>query len=283
MKTDAPRGTLRLLPKIQPSGLNPARDVWVYLPSGYERDRTRRYPVLYMHDGQQIWDSPAAAYGGWKIDTSADRLIAEQKIEPLIIVGVLNSQLRTEEYVGYGAYFDAPEGLDVSRKDQFTALAEGYRAFLIDELKVRIDSSYRTLPDREYTAVAGSSFGAGVSLWLALSRSDVFSKVGGLSGGNYGYSDATPSDKNVFQPFPFLIAQLVQKKAAVKVYLDCGGQDLDAIFLPRTQDLGAALVAQGWQEGIDLLTVIDGKAGHNEAEWAKRTPGMLEFLFGTRE
>lgn len=276
---DSPASTLELLADIKPSGNNPKRDVMVYLPPGYAAQPEKRYPVLYMQDGQQLWDSRAAANGGWKLDTTADRLIAQGLMEPLIIVGIMNTSKRAEEYVGYGAYHRAPDGLDTSKKVEYTTMSQGYQDFLIKELKPLIDARYRTLPNRENTAVGGSSFGAGVSLWMALTRSDVFSKAAALSGGNYLYEDVSRLEKNFYQPYPFLIDRVLDKKLPVTIYLDCGGKDVDAIFLPRTREMIAALQAKGWQDGKDLKWVVDEGAGHNEAQWAKRAPEFLTFLF----
>ncbi len=279
---ESPKSTLQYFPDMKPKRVNPKRDVYVYLPPGYALNPEKRYPVLYMHDGQQLWDSRAAANGGWKMDTTADALIAQGKIEPLIIVGVENTSKRPEEYVGFGAYFQAPEGLDTSKKAEILALSQGYSDYLITVLKPFIDTNFRTLPDRENTGIAGSSFGAGISLWVGMSHSNLYSRIAAFSGGNYLYDDETRKDKNFYQPYPFLVQQVIQEKIPVKLYVDCGGKDVDAIFLPHTRNLIEALLQKGWKEGVDLMTVIDENAGHNEIQWAKRAGTMLEFLFPHR-
>jgi predicted alpha/beta superfamily hydrolase len=278
---DSPRGVLQLLENVKPEGPNAARRIWVWLPPGYFRDASRRYPVLYMHDGQQVWDGPRAAFGGWKVDTAIEGLAAAGKIEPAIVVGIENSSERTREFIGYSAGHGLPaERVSTEERKTSLALAEGYRAFLVDELKPWIDRHYRTLPGREHTAIAGASFGAGVSLYIGFTRPEVFSMIGALSGGNYDAADSSRSNRNFYNAYPWLIDRAIKPPPGMKVYLDCGGRDVDALFLPRTREMHAALVKLGYAEGKDLLYRIDETASHNEQAWAKRFPECLEFFFG---
>ncbi len=276
---DSPKGRIEFYPAMKPSRLIPPRDVWIYLPPGYDKDAARRYPVLYMQDGQQVWDSKAAAHGGWKADTAQERLLAEGKVEPFIIVAIRNSSFRNPEYIGYSAYYGLPEDrVNAKIKTDGESYSDAYRSFVCDELKPFIDSRYRTKTEREFTAIAGASFGASVSLYIAFTRSDLFGIVGAFSGGNYLPDDAARRDRNFYQPYPWLIAHAVSKKD-MKVYLDCGGMDVDAAFLPRTRDMIRALEEAGYREGVDLMSRIDEKAGHNEAGWATRFPACLLFFF----
>lgn len=146
------------------------RDIAVYLPPGYGSTRSVRYPVLYMHDGQNLFDA-ASAFGGveWGVDETAERLIAAGRIAPLIVVGICNTPDRLLEYTPVADVRHGGGG------------AESYGRFLIEELKPAIDSTYRTLPDREHTGVAGSSLGGLVSLHLGIAYPEVFSRLGVVS------------------------------------------------------------------------------------------------------
>ena len=136
-----------------------SRDIIVWLPLDYETEPTRRYAVLYMHDGQNIIDPRTSAFGvDWQADETADSLIRSVKIVPFIIVGIYNTADRTAEY--------SP-----------TRKGAAYGDFLIRTVKPMIDRNYRTLPDREHTAVACSSMGGLISFMLVWEHPEVFSKV----------------------------------------------------------------------------------------------------------
>ena len=167
----------------------------VWLPPSYETETKRRYPVLYVHDGQNLFD-PATAFAGvdWQLDETADSLVRAEKIEPVIIVGIANTMARLEEYT--------PKR---GRK---------YAAFLIDEVKPFIDRTYRTLPDRQHTGVLGSSLGGLISFYLVWWHPEVFSMAGCLSGSwmwdNAASLRVAESDRPPAPP--------------IRIYLDHGGE-----------------------------------------------------------
>ena len=135
------------------------RDLVVWLPPGYEADVSRRYPVVYMHDGQNIFDPATSAFGtDWSIDETADDLIKKKSIEPIIVVGIYNTSDRLKEYTP-------------------GALGTAYMDFIIRVVKPFIDSTYRTKPDRKNTIVGGSSAGGIMSFMLVWEHPDVFSKA----------------------------------------------------------------------------------------------------------
>src|SRR5258707_8575072 len=151
------------------------RDVLVYLPRGYRRFSGRRYPVLYLHDGQNIFDA-ATSFSGveWGVDETAERLIKESLIEPLIVVAVANTgEQRIHEYAPTQGVFDAK----AKRKRRSKGLARQYAHFLIDELKPYIDRKYRTNPDAEFTGLGGSSLGGLVTLAIGVLYPHVFRRL----------------------------------------------------------------------------------------------------------
>ena len=147
--------------------LKTPRDIIVYLPPGYDESREARYPVLYMHDGQNLFDAATAFLGNeWGLDETAERLIAAAEMQPLIIVGVYNTgNERVAEYT------------PIKDKRGRGGRARAYGKLLVKELKPLIDSEFRTLPDTANTALGGSSLGGLVSLYFGLEHPEVFGKL----------------------------------------------------------------------------------------------------------
>jgi predicted alpha/beta superfamily hydrolase len=146
-------GNIQSHPDFESRVLGNRRDVLVYLPPGYRRARTRRFPVLYLHDGQNVFDA-ATAFGGneWQVDETAQRLVTQKLIDPVIIVAVANTgEARIHEYT------PTRGRLPGGRRKRSKGLLRQYGSFLINELKPFIDARYRTLSAPEYTGLGGSS------------------------------------------------------------------------------------------------------------------------------
>lgn len=245
--------------------LNNDRDVLVYLPPGYDATKSRRYSVLYMHDGQNLFDGATSFIPGqeWRVDETAQRLIAAGKIEPLIIVGINNAgKDRINEYT------PAEDA-----KHKMGGKADLYGRMLVEELKPFIDSHYRTKKDSEHTGLGGSSLGGLVSLYLAVKYPAVFRRAAVVSPSVWfanmqivHYVDALP------------------KKPKVRIWMDIGTKEggtteeaqqtvKDARLLKET------LINKGWRLGKDLNYFEAGGAEHNEGAWAARVESILTFLF----
>lgn len=245
--------------KFQKPGTQlPPRDVFLWLPGGYQIHPQWKLPVLYMHDGQQVWDSQASAWGGWKVETAARRLISEGKIPPLMIVGVANSPLRGQEFL---SWVPGRAGASSSRGQ----MAADYGEFFAREVKVWVDKTFRTLPGRESTAIVGSSNGASISLCLSALYPETYGLVAGLSGAN--------------APAPVLL-NLNHQPESFKIYLDCGGMDLDGHLAPTVEKYYRGLLEKGFTAGQNLQYHFYPEALHNEAAWAQRMPQILEWFFG---
>jgi predicted alpha/beta superfamily hydrolase len=240
------------------------RDVIVYLPPGYETDQQKRYPVLYMQDGQNIFDGATSFIQGneWRVDETAQALIQSGAIEPIIIVGVYNTSDRIDEYT---------PARDPKYKQG--GKADLYGRLLVEELKPLIDTTYRTLRDARHTGLGGSSLGGLVSLYLGLKYPQTFSRLAVVS------PSVWFADRTIVRDVLTL-----KMKPSVRLWVDIGmneGQDeLDSI---QTADdarlLRDALIARGWKSGSDLsYTEIEG-AQHNEPAWAKRVEPILKYLF----
>lgn len=228
------------------------RDVIVWLPPGYYENTEQRYPVLYMHDGQNIIDPETSFLGiDWQIDETADSLIKLNKIEPMIIVGVYNTTNRRTEYsendTGY-AYID----------------------FLAGELKPMIDKRYRTKPERENTAVAGSSMGGLISFMAAWEKPEVFAKAACLS----------PAFKIGKYDFVDNVLTYEGKLKDIFLYIDNGGIGLDNSLQAGIDEMLTAIKNIGYQEGENFVWVKDKFAEHNESAWAERAHLFLKLFFG---
>lgn len=240
------------------------RDIIVYLPPGYDVNKKRRYPVFYLHDGQNLFDGATSFIAGkeWRIDETAQALIAAQAIKPLIIVGVYNTSERISEYT-------PTRDAEVKQGGR----ADLYGRMLVEELKPFIDSQYRTLGGRDDTGLGGSSLGGLVSLYLGLKYPQVFGKLAIVS----------PSvwwDKRTILGS----VQALAKRPRTRIWLDIGtkeGRDT-AEATSGARALRDALIAKGWREGADLKYFEAEGAEHNETAWAERVAPILKFLYGKK-
>lgn len=231
------------------------RDVIVWLPPDYNEDIDENYPVLYMHDGQNIIDPQTSSFGvDWQIDETADSLITNNFIEPVIIVGMYCTDNRYIEY---------------SENDTGYA----YLNFIANDLKPIIDNRYRTKPDRENTAIAGSSMGGLISFMAAWEYPDVFSKAACLSPAlkirSYNYVDN--------------VMNYDGEKKDILLYIDNGGIALDDSIQTGVNQMLAALENKGFEPDKDYVWYKDENAVHNEAAWAKRAWRFLTLFFNEED
>lgn len=257
-------GTLKTHPGFKSQFLAP-RDVIVYLPPGYEKEQARRYPVLYMHDGQNIFDSSSAGME-WQMDEIAERLISSGQIEPVIIVGVFNTDARVFEYT--------PTVVDRKQADgspiKLGGKADLYGRLLIEELKPFIDRTYRTLPDPRHTGLGGASLGGLVSLYLGLEHPDVFGNL-------LVVSPSVQWDDHVI----LKTVSALSAKTAQRIWVDMGSREGD-IALEAVRRLRETLLAKGWKPGPDFHYWEQEGAAHDEIAWASRVEPMLRFLYGKK-
>ena len=244
-------GTVRFHRGFVPTSLKYARRITVWLPPSYDSALARRYPVLYMHDGQNIID-PRTAFGGheWHADEVADSLIRHGKMEEIIIVGISNSPDRTLEYSD-------------------TTNGRAYASFVVDQLKPMIDSTYRTKSDRANTAVMGSSMGGLISFLFVWWHPEVFSKAACLSSAFRWDHDKILHQVDTARELP----------RDIKIYLDCGTAGLEGELRPGFERMHQLLEAKGLIEGKTLTGFLDEGAEHTERAWANRLWRPLEFLF----
>ena len=240
--------------------LDSPRNVLVYTPPGYGEDTERRYPVLYMHDGQNLV-RPEDAFGGiaWAVDETAQNLIQAGEVEPLIIVGIYNTPHRVDEYT----HVKAERG----RMRGHGGKADQYGRMIIEELKPFIDREYRTKPEREFTGLGGSSLGGLVSLYLGLKRPDVFSRLAVMSPSAWWANNQIIRD----------VAR-IGERLPLRIWLDIGKREGPRIK-HQVRALKEILLANGWTQGADFAYAEIPQARHEEAAWAARFGDVLKFLY----
>jgi predicted alpha/beta superfamily hydrolase len=251
-------GDVRVWQGVSSSGLA-ARDILVYLPPNYESE-AQYYPVLYMHDGQNIFDDLTAYAGEWGVDETAQTLAARGL--PCIVVGIPNGgEARLDEY---GPWYD-------ERLKQHTATGQGgraleYLAFLLGNVKPLVDASFRTSRLRSQTGISGSSMGGLVSLWAALEARETFGFCAALSSSFWlgGKLEA------------FVSARV---SPDLRIYLDVGGKESNVkaqqnAYLKSNRKIRDLLESQGY----DLIYLEDANGLHNEADWRRRFPAALEWF-----
>jgi predicted alpha/beta superfamily hydrolase len=233
-------------------------DLLIYLPPMYEAEPERRFSVLYMHDGQNLFDPETSFIKGnyWRMGETADALTESGAIEPLIIVGIYNAgDRRIHEYTPFE---DRRLG---------GGLADVYGRMLVEELKPFVDEQYRTLPGAENCGMGGSSLGGLVSLYLGLRYPSVFAKLAVMSPSVWWRNRAILKT----------IAALPQRPE-LRIWLDIGTKE-STQAVPDARRLRDWLIKKGWQLGENLAYFEAEDAQHTESAWAQRVGPMLKFLF----
>ncbi|MBL8153715.1 MAG: alpha/beta hydrolase [Anaerolineae bacterium] len=238
-------GDLRVLPHLYSAQLHNRRDVLALLPPSYAEAEDRRYPVLYMHDGQNLFDRHIG-FGGqeWEVDETMQSLAAEGL--EAIVIGLTNTPQRFQEYNPFAGAWKG-RGAD-------------YLRFIAQTVKPLIDSAFRTLPDRDHTLLFGSSMGGLISLYGFLAYPEIFGRVGAMSPSLWVGSGAIYHEIDT-QPF-----------IPGRIYLDNGTRE------PSARRLKTHLVQKGYVLEQDLRYVVETGGEHHEPAWARRLPDALRFL-----
>jgi predicted alpha/beta superfamily hydrolase len=250
-------GQLRKHEQFRSRFLRNQRDLIVYTPPGYAEQPSRHFPVLYLQDGQNLFDGATSFIPGqdWHVGQTADHCILAGKVEPLIIVGMYNTKARIREYTPT----HVPR-LGGGRADR-------YAKFLLEEVRPFIDREYRTLSGSRHMGIGGSSLGGLVSLYLGLKHSRIFGKIAALSPAVWWNQLAIHrfAQANAVEPHP-------------RVWLDIGTREGQRIVreVERFRDV---LLEKGWKLGVDLHYERVEGAEHNEAAWAQRVGPFLQFLY----
>ena len=261
-----------------------ARRADVWLPPGYPAPGVR-YRVLYMHDGQNLFDPRTANFGvDWGVDETLARLSADGTVAPAIVVGIWSTDKRFQEYCPAAPYHALPPETRaaLARERPGEPLSDEYLRFLVEELKPYIDQHYATRPGRAHTWVAGSSMGGLISLYAALEYPKVFAGAACLST-HWPLSVAHDSDAFTTAMLGYLADKLPRPapfRRSPRLYFDFGTATLDAWYPPKQARVDTFLTQHGYPPGLRRLTRRFEGAEHNEAAWARRLAIPLTFLLG---
>lgn len=257
-----------------PSAHVVARNVDVWLPPGYATHPRRRYPVLYMHDGQNLFD-PAFSYAGidWGVDEAMTKLIAEGRAREAIVVGIWNTPLRLQEYMPRKPVTGESLATGIDGMDDVPAsdiVSDRYLAFIVHELKPFIDKTYRTRRGRDHTFVMGSSMGGLISLYAVAEYPDVFGGAGAVST-HWPVGNGMVID--------WLAGHLPDPRTH-RLYFDHGTATLDARYAPFQGRMDAIVRALGYVDGRNFSSRVFEGEEHSERAWRQRVAVPLEFLMG---
>ena len=258
-------GTLKVLDGVYSPQLENRRDILVYLPPSYEQS-DRRYPVIYMHDGQNLFDAATSFVGEWQVDETLE-MLAGEGLEA-IVVGIPNmSKDRIHE-------------LSPFKDSESKGWGDKYLSFIVEIVKPHVDAAFRTLPDRERTGIMGSSMGGLISLYGYFAHPNVFGWAGAVSPalwfGNFALFDMVKKLPTMPQG---------------KIYMDVGTNEAGNLnyapddipseslrYLNTVRDMRDLLVRRGYRLEHDLMYVEAAGAVHNESAWTRRLPDALRFL-----
>jgi len=264
------------------------RNIDVWLSDGYPG--TGEYAVLYMHDGQNLYDSTKTwNTQAWDVDDVASELFLTDSIRRFIVVGVWNGgKTRHPDYFPQKPFDQLSQaGKDTvtaqlrrasHAKDSFRPQSDNYLKFIVDELKPYIDSTYSVLTGRENTFIAGSSMGGLISMYALCEYPEIFGGAACLSTHWVGTFDI------VNNPVPgafisYLADNLPVPEEGHKIYFDCGDKTLDAMYPPIQKRVDSVMIARGYDDGNWMTGYFPG-ADHSERSWKSRLDIPLVFLFG---
>lgn len=255
-------GEILVRPEVFSPQLGNHRDISVYLPPSYHLC-DKRYPVLYMHDGQNIFDDATSYVGEWQVDEAMEMLSDEDNLE-VIVVGIPNAGV--ERLNEYSPFRDPQHG---------GGKGQDYLRFIIETVKPLVDLEFRTLPDRNNTGIMGSSMGGFISLYAYYRFPEIFGKAGVVSpalwfaeGSIYGFIEGS-------------------QHVPGKLYMDVGHHEITLSHVSSRRYLEGTrrmhkLLGQKWGDSQNYWYLEDKEGVHNEAHWARRFPDMVRFLFGTK-
>lgn len=241
------------------------RNVEVWLPPSYEKEPSHSYPVLYMHDGQNVFN-PKTSYTGidWGVDEALTKLIQQGKVRETIVVAVWNSPKRVQEYMPAKALL--LEG--ATKQTRHEPFADKYLKFLVEELKPYIDKNYRTLKDRDNTFIMGSSMGALISLYALCEYPEVFGSAGCVS-------THWPAGNGIVIEYA---KTALPKPGHHRIYFDFGTETLDKDYEPYQKRMDEVMRVTGYTFGKDWVTRKFAGADHSERAWRSRIDIPLTFL-----
>ena len=255
------------------------RNVDVWLPADYQTNTDKRYAVLYMHDGQNLFN-PENSYGGeeWGVDENMKQY--HDQIRDCIVVGIWNTSKRFFEYAPEKPYTSLPEATQTKLNEEFggVAISDAYLQFIVEELKPFIDENYRTLPDAANTFMMGSSMGGLISAYAICEYPSIFGGVACISthwvGGLQNQYPDVPKSMQAY------LTENLPDPADHKIYFDYGTETLDSLYEPHQLVVDSIMQERGFQRDKNWKTLKFEGAAHSEPSWRERFHEPLLFLLG---
>ena len=263
------------------------RHVDIWTPEGY--DPTKKYPVIYMHDGQMLFDSTNTwNHQEWKVDEVLSQLISEKMIKPCIVVGIHSSKTRYADYFPQKAFeilpLDIKNGympMDSTKRTSSTfpngPQADNYLKFIVKELKPFIDSKFATISDSTGTYVAGSSMGGLISMYAMFEYPSVFGAAGCIS--THWIGGFNDNDNPIPAAFLHYMNKNMPDSKSHKSYFDHGTVGLDSMYTVHQLKVNYAMRDAGYLDNRNLKTDVYQGHNHNERYWAERLDEVFLFLF----
>jgi enterochelin esterase-like enzyme len=275
-------GTLRVHASVSSEHVI-ARTVSVWLPPGYDSTRAQGYPVLYMHDGQNLFRADSANFGvEWQVDETLTDLIEARAVPPVIVVGLHSTDRRTREYLPETPFRLQPDSVQralrremAPKVDSVDILSDEYLHFLVEEVKPFVDRRYNTDPATANTFVAGSSMGGLVSIYALAEYPEVFAGAAGLS--THWALTRTRTDTAFAVAFRNYLDERLPALRSKRLYFDHGTRTLDSLYAPHQAIIDSVLVARDFPADQWTSRVFEG-AEHHERAWAARFDSVATFL-----
>lgn len=271
-------GTLDIYPMFETKHYQ-ARDVMVWLPEGY--DTNKKYAVLYMHDGQMLFDKNTSwNKQSWNVDSVAQAVQKDGRTRPFIVVGINNHpEYRLYDYMPRKALDYIPEGDTLLAKYNINHFgADNYLRFIVDELKPFIDKNYSTATSRENTFIAGSSMGGLISMYALCEYPNIFGGAACLSTHSPLITTNAPAEVPVWaKAFRDYLNNHLPNPNTAFIYMDCGDRTIDAGYIPLQRQIDELFKAKGWGNAHFRSMFFPGHA-HDENSWESRLHIPLEFI-----
>lgn len=265
-------GTLIHYENVSSEFIDP-RNIDIWLPPSYDKAMELQYPVLYMHDGQNLFDPDLSFIGvDWGVDETMTRLIEEAKIREAIVVGIWNTPRRYYEYLPQRPIDEMVEQglLNLDAEGMEMPESDNYLKFIVNELKPFIDENYRTLPGKDDTFIMGSSMGGLISLYAVCEYPDIFGGAGCIST-HWPVGEGYVID---------YLRTHIPAPGEHKFYFDFGTETLDSLYEPFQTKADAVLYEAGYTDSENWMTIKFEGHEHSERAWRERVHIPIEFLIG---
>ncbi|MCB9425419.1 MAG: alpha/beta hydrolase [Flavobacteriales bacterium] len=264
-----------------------SRTIEIYFPKEYNADLEKKYPVLYMMDGQNMFDE-RTAYGGipWDLDESIRTGLNNGELQPFIVVAVASVEARFHEYFPQKAlkHLSSEEMILMEKARRERAdyksdfLADNFLKFVVEEVKPFVDKNYRTKTDRANTAIAGSSMGGLISLYAICEYPEVFGQAACISTHwpvlfDNDYSAPAESIRTYLKSH-------LPSPASHRIYFDHGTVTLDQYYEVHQKKVDQIMISKGYKKDVNWVTKKFEMADHHELAWKKRSNVFLSFLYG---